>query len=68
MPTDDTQAIKMVLQKFQDGYTQRDIHQIDEIMQLFVDDPKAISPNAIFIRNHHIPGCTRPRNRLINNR
>ncbi|HTP09249.1 MAG TPA: DinB family protein [Anaerolineae bacterium] len=34
----DIAQIHLVLQRFQDGYTQRDVTRADEIMQLFADD------------------------------
>lgn len=33
---DATAEIRQVLQRFQDGYTLRDIEQLDEFMELFV--------------------------------
>jgi hypothetical protein len=33
---DETEAVRLVLQRFQDGYTGRDVSRLDEFMQLFV--------------------------------
>ena len=32
------EQVRLVLQQFQDGYTQRDVTTVDEFMQLFADD------------------------------
>jgi len=34
----ETEAIRSVLQKFQNGYTIRDVSKLDEFMQLFVQN------------------------------
>ena len=34
----DIDQIRLVLQRFQDGYTRRDVTTVDEFMQLFADD------------------------------
>jgi hypothetical protein len=34
----DIEPIRLVLQRFQDGYTRRDVAHLDEFMQLFADD------------------------------
>ena len=38
MTTNQLSAIRSTLQKFQDGYTARDVNKLDEFMQLFVQD------------------------------
>jgi ketosteroid isomerase-like protein len=39
--------IRLLLQKFQDGYTQRDLSQVDSFMELFTADAEVIGTNGI---------------------
>lgn len=39
--------IRSLLQKFQDGYTQRDLSQVDSFMELFTTDAEVIGTNGI---------------------
>ncbi|MBK8417548.1 hypothetical protein [Candidatus Villigracilis saccharophilus] len=39
--------IRSLLQKFQDGYTQRDLSQVDSFMELFTADAEVIGTNGI---------------------
>jgi hypothetical protein len=41
------EQVRAVLQRFQDGYTQRDASRVDEIMTLFADDAEVIGTNGI---------------------
>ncbi len=38
MPSNSQDSIRSALQKFQDGYTARDVTKLDEFMQLFIQD------------------------------
>ena len=38
--------IRSTLQRFQDGYTRRDVSRVDEIMTLFADDAEVIGTNG----------------------
>lgn len=40
------EQIRAVLQRFQDGYTQRDVSRLDEFMTLFADDAEVIGTNG----------------------
>ncbi len=39
--------IRVLLQKFQDGYIHRDISQVDSFMELFTDDAEVIGTNGV---------------------
>jgi len=39
--------IRSLLQRFQDGYTQRDLGQVDPFMDLFTDDAEVIGTNGV---------------------
>ena len=39
--------IRSLLQKFQDGYTQRDLSQVDSFMELFTTDAEVVGTNGI---------------------
>ena len=44
----DSQAeIRSLLQRFQEGYTRRDISQVDPFMDLFTDDAEVIGTNGV---------------------
>jgi hypothetical protein len=43
-----TEQIRAVLQRFQDGYTQRDVSRTDEFMTLFADDAEVIGTNGMW--------------------
>jgi len=43
MQTNTQDEVSSTLQKFQDGYTARDVTKLDEFMQLFVLDGQIIS-------------------------
>lgn len=40
------QEIRLLLQTFQDGYTHRDLSQVDAFMQLFTADAEVIGTNG----------------------
>lgn len=40
------EQVRAVLQRFQDGYTRRDVSQLDEFMRLFADDVEVIGTNG----------------------
>jgi hypothetical protein len=40
------EQVRVVLQRFQDGYTRRDVSQLDEFMRLFADDVDVIGTNG----------------------
>ncbi len=40
------EQIRSVLQRFQDGYTQRDLSRVDEVMALFADGAEVIGTNG----------------------
>jgi hypothetical protein len=44
---DSQQEIRSLLQKFQDGYTHRDLTQVDSFMDLFTPDAEIIGTNGI---------------------
>ena len=39
--------IRLLMQKFQDGYTKRDLTQADSFMDLFMEDADVIGTNGI---------------------
>lgn len=39
--------IRSLMQKFQDGYTQRDLTQVDSFMELFTEDAEVIGTNGL---------------------
>ena len=39
--------IRLLMQKFQDGYTKRDITQVDAFMELFTEDAEVIGTNGL---------------------
>jgi hypothetical protein len=41
------EEIRQLMQAFQEGYTQRDLHQVDTFMQLFTTDAEIIGTNGI---------------------
>ena len=41
------EQVRATLQRFQDGYTLRDVSRIDEFMTLFADDAEVIGTNGI---------------------
>ena len=41
-----TEQVRAVLQRFQDGYTQRDVSRVDEFMTLFADEAEVIGTNG----------------------
>ena len=41
------EQIRAVLQRFQDGYTQRDMSRVDEFMTLFADEAEVIGTNGV---------------------
>ena len=43
-------AIRSLLQAFQDGYTRRDLSQVDAFMELFTDEAEVIGTNGIHPR------------------
>ncbi len=43
-PTDE---IRTLLQRFQDGYIQRDVNRVDSFMELFTDDAEVIGTNGV---------------------
>ena len=40
------EQVRAVLQRFQDGYTQRDVSRVDEFMTLFADAAEVIGTNG----------------------
>jgi hypothetical protein len=43
----DIEQVRSTLQRFQDGYTQRDVSRVDEFMTLFADDAEVIGTNGV---------------------
>jgi len=41
------EQVRAVLQRFQDGYTRRDVSQVDEFMRLFAEDAEVIGTNGL---------------------
>lgn len=41
------EQVRSVLQRFQDGYTRRDVSRVDEFMTLFADDAEVIGTNGL---------------------
>lgn len=41
------QEIRLLLHKFQDGYTHRDVSQLDAFMDLFTPDTEVIGTNGV---------------------
>ena len=39
--------IRLLLQKFQDGYTKRDLTQVDSFMEFFIEDAEVIGTNGV---------------------
>jgi len=39
--------IRLLMQKFQDGYTKRDLTQVDTLIELFIKDAEVIGTNRI---------------------
>lgn len=41
------EQVRAMLQRFQDGYTRRDVSQVDEFMRLFAEDAEVIGTNGL---------------------